>query len=116
MRTPSTIIYKRGEVVLPFPYTDHSGFKRRPAVILSANAYNLRRDDLIVAPITSNVIGRQPDDTLLSNWSAAGLVKPSVVKGILGSIEQRLVLRKMGTLSASDLKRAERMFAAILEL
>ena len=36
--------YKRGEIVLlPFPYTDQSGLKRRPALILSTTACNTRR-------------------------------------------------------------------------
>jgi hypothetical protein len=32
----------RGDVVLlPFPFSDQSGSKRRPALILSIDAYNL---------------------------------------------------------------------------
>src|SRR5712692_1859259 len=117
MRTPSTTAFKRGEIVLlPFPYTDQSGTKRRPALILSTDAYNLRRTDLILAPITSNVAGRQPDDTVLSDWAAAGLLKPSVVKGILGAVEQILVVRPLGRLSAADLQPVEQTFAAALGL
>jgi mRNA interferase MazF len=117
MRTPSTTAFERGEIVLlPFPYTDQSGTKRRPALILSSDAYNLRRTDLIVAPITSNVTGRQPDDTVLSDWVAAGLLKPSAVKGILGTVEQTLVVRKLGRLSAADLRQAEQTFGAALGL
>jgi mRNA interferase MazF len=117
MRTPSTTAFKRGAIVLlPFPYTDQSGTKRRPALILSTDAYNLRRTDLIVAPITSNLAGRQPDDTVLSDWAAAGLLKPSAVKGILGTVEQTLVLRPLGRLSAADLQQVEQTFAAALGL
>jgi mRNA interferase MazF len=48
MRTPSTTSYKRGEVVLlPFPFTDLSTIKRRPAVVLSTDTYNSRRVDII---------------------------------------------------------------------
>lgn len=112
MRTPSTTSYKRGDIVLlPFPFTDQSGTKRRPAVVLSTDAYNLRRADLIVAPITTNVAGRQPDDTLLADWAAAGLLKPSAVKGILGTVEQSLVIRKLGALFTSDLQQVEQSLA-----
>ena len=115
MRTPSTTVYKRGEIVLlPFPYTDQSGSKRRPAIIFSTDAYNLRRADLIVAPITSNVAGRQPDDTLIYDWAAAGLLRPSVVKGILGTVEQTLVLRKLGSLTAADLQQVEQTIGATI--
>ncbi len=109
--------YKRGDVVLlPFPYTDQSGSKRRPALILSSDAYNTRRADIIVAPITSNLATGQADDTPLKDWSAAGLFKPSVVKGILGTVEQKLVVRVMGTLSAADLQKVEQTIAASLGL
>jgi mRNA interferase MazF len=76
----------------------------------------MRRADLIVAPITSNVAGRQPDDTVLSDWAAAGLLKPSVVKGILGTVEQTLVLRRLGQLSTGDLRQVEQAFGIALGL
>ena len=45
-----------GDVVLvPFPFTDQSGAKKRPAVIVSNNRYNARRRDLIIMAITSQV-------------------------------------------------------------
>lgn len=110
-------IYKRGDVILlPFPYTDQSGSKRRPALILSTDVYNASRADIIVAPITSNLSTGQADDTPLTDWAAAGLLKPSVVKGILGTIEQTLVVRVLGTLSASDLQKVEQAFATVLGL
>ena len=38
-----------GDVVLvPFPFTDQSGTKKRPAVIVSSNGYNTNRRDLII--------------------------------------------------------------------
>ena len=109
--------YRRGDVVLlPFPYTDQSGSKRRPALILSTDAYNTRRADIIVTPITSNLSTGQPDDTPLTDWAAAGLLKPSVVKGILGTVEQTLIVRVMGTCSAADLQKVEQTFANTLGL
>jgi len=84
--------------------------------VLSTDAYNLRRSDIMVAPITSNIAGGQPDDTLIHHWAAAGLLRPSVVKGILGTVEQSLVLRKLGRLSAADLQQVEHTMAAALGL
>jgi mRNA interferase MazF len=109
--------YKRGDVViLPFPYTDQSGAKRRPALVLSSDAFNARRADIIVAPITSNLATGQFDDTPLTDWSAAGLLKPSVVKGIRGTVQQTLVIRVLGTLTAPDLQKVEQAFANALAL
>lgn len=109
--------YKRGAVVLlPFPFTDQSGVKRRPALVLSASRYNRQRGDLIVAPITSNLATRQAEDIALAAGDTAGLLKPSVVKGVLGTVEATLVIRTIGDLAADDLAAVERSFVNILGL
>ena len=46
---------RRGEVVLvDFPYSDHTGSKVRPALVVQADAWNQRLDDTILALITSS--------------------------------------------------------------
>ena len=53
---PSTTSYRRGDVVLvPFPFTDLSSAKQRPALVVSADAFNVTRDDVLAAAITSQV-------------------------------------------------------------
>lgn len=93
-----------GEVVLvPFPFTDQSGTKKRPAVVVSSGGYNANRRDLIIMAITSQA--RMPPgfgEAAVADWQAAGLLKPSVFKPVFTTIEQGLVLRTMGTLSAND--------------
>jgi mRNA interferase MazF len=112
----STMIYKQGDVLLvPFPYTDQSAVKRRPAVVLSGESYNRLHPDIILAPITSQLTNKS-DEALLSNWQAAGLLKPSVVKPILSSFDATLVQRRLGRLAADDLQAVRLMFAQILDL
>ncbi len=83
--------FKRSDVVLlRFPYTDKSGSKRRSALVLSSDAYNMERADIIVAPITGNLATGQADDTALSDWSSAGALKPSVVKGFSEPFSKKL--------------------------
>ncbi len=36
----------RDVVLVPFPFTDQTAFKRPPAVVASSEAYNLARSDL----------------------------------------------------------------------
>lgn len=51
---PPTTIYSFGDLVLvPFPFTDQSGFKKRPAVIISSAMYQGARRDLILMAVTS---------------------------------------------------------------
>ena len=45
-----------GDVVLvPFPFTDQSGTKKRPAVVVSIDGYNTSRRDIVIMAITSQL-------------------------------------------------------------
>jgi hypothetical protein len=45
-----------GDVVLvPFPFTDQSGTKKRPAVVVSSDGYNASRRDIVIMAVTSQV-------------------------------------------------------------
>lgn len=95
-----------GDVVLvPFPFTDQSGTKKRPAVVISGSNYNAGRRDIVIMAITSQV--RTPLDfgeAMVADWQAAGLIKASVFKPVFATIERTLVVRTMGQLSAADAK------------
>ena len=95
-----------GDVVLvPFAFTDQAGSKKRPAVVVSSAGYNASRRDIVNMAITSQV--RQPlafGEAMVADWQGAGLIKTSVLKPIFTTIEQGLVIRTMGALSAADTK------------
>ena len=103
--------FEFGDVVLiPFPFTDQSITKKRPAVVVSSAAYNAERPDLIVMAVTSQVQPENRFDTPLQDWQQAKLLKPSVVKPVIATIEQGLVIRRLGRLGAEDRKMlAERL-------
>jgi mRNA-degrading endonuclease toxin of MazEF toxin-antitoxin module len=53
---PSTTSFSQGDVVLvPFPFTDLSAVKQRPALVLSPDRLNKARVDIVVAAITSQI-------------------------------------------------------------
>ncbi len=96
--------FKFGDIILvPFPFTDQSTSKKRPAVIISSQAYNAERPDLIIMAVTSQikpatVIG----ETIIQDWQGAGLLKPSAIKPVITTIEKRLVIQSMGRLEEND--------------
>ena len=105
-----------GDVILvPFPFTDQTAAKRRPAVVVSSDVYNRERSDLILLAITSQL---QPaaivGEATVVRWQAAGLLKPSVFKPLIATIEASLVLRKLGKLGADDVRALRSVLAAIL--
>ena len=109
-------IYEQGDVLLvPFPFTDQSAAKRRPAVVLSSHAYNQTHHDVILAPITSRITG-DPDEAALSDWGDAGLLKPSAVKPVLSTFDVSLVIKFLGALSDPDCAQVRALFARILDL
>lgn len=96
--------YNFGDIVLvPFPFTDQSTVKKRPAVIVSSAAYNRQRPDVVIMAVTSQMRSTEYfGDALINDWQAAGLLKPSVLKPIFATIEKGLILKKMGRISGLD--------------
>jgi len=109
--------YKRGDVVLVgFIFSDETGEKRRPALIISSDAYQLSRKETIIAAITSRVERRLAGDHLISDWQAAGLLFPSVATGIIRTVKQSMITRKLGTMPPPDLRAVEHNLREIFEL
>jgi len=97
--------FSQGDVILVnFVFSDESGVKHRPALILSTDPYHQGRQEAIVAAITSNVRRLLVGDHKLRAWREAGLLYPSVVTGILRTVKQNMISRKLGTAAASDLR------------
>jgi mRNA interferase MazF len=105
-----------GDVVLvPFPFTDQSGTKKRPAAVVSSASYSANRRDIIIMAITSQV--RTPlgfGEAMVSDWQAAGLIKQSVLKPVFTTIEQHLVIRTMGRLNDADAKALREVIGEVI--
>ncbi|MBI5749762.1 MAG: type II toxin-antitoxin system PemK/MazF family toxin [Nitrospinae bacterium] len=112
------IVYKKGDVVLvPFPFSNQTAAKKRPAVIISSDAYNNISSDIVIMAITSQTektigIG----ECLIRDWQNAGLLKPSAVKPAISTIERTLVLKKLGKFSPQDLISTDEVLKEFLAL
>lgn len=103
-------------MLVGFTFSDESGKKLRPAVIVSTSAYHRGRHEVVVAAITSNVKRRLLGDHLLADWEGAGLLFPSLVTGIIRTIKHTMIERKLGTLRKPDLDAFDRELRRILGL
>jgi mRNA-degrading endonuclease toxin of MazEF toxin-antitoxin module len=63
-------------VPVSFVFANEAGAKLRPALVVSATAYNRGRQELIVAAITSDVTRRLFGDHPVTDWKGAGLLFP----------------------------------------
>jgi mRNA-degrading endonuclease toxin of MazEF toxin-antitoxin module len=113
---PPTTTYSFGDVVLvPFPFTDQTGTKKRPAVVVSSSEYQARRRDLVIMAITSQIRARLVfGEFTVTDWRKAGLIMPSAVKPVLTTIAKRLVLKKLGQLQLADVKALRTSLEQIL--
>ena len=110
--------YDFGDVVLvPFPFTSQTKSKRRPAVVVNRRSYSEHRPDVIIMAITSQLHASDGElEMRVTGWRAASLLKPSVVKPVLATIEQQLVVRTLGRLNAFDQSSLRRTIRAILDM
>ena len=96
--------YSRGDVVLVgFIFADETGVKRRPAVIISSDAYHTGRDEAIIAAITSRTDRVLVGDHLIADWKDAGLLFPSVATSIIRTITQDMINKRLGSLPRQDM-------------
>ena len=110
--------FQRGDVVLvPFPFTDLSTTKVRPAVVVSGALYQASEPDLILGALTSNIdaaIG--PFDYVPRDWQRAGLRLPSAFKPVLCTLDPARVVFQVGALTEADWRQVERRLRRALGL
>jgi len=101
------VTFDRFDVVrVPFPFTDQSASKNRPALVLSnAEAFNTPSGHAVMAMITSASNAPWPLDCTISNLDGAGLPAPSKVRCKLFTLDLRLVNGRLGKLDEGDRER-----------
>jgi len=113
---PSTTVYKKWEIVLvPFPFSDLSSAKRRPALIVSPDLYNTGKD-IVIAYITSQMnISPRFGDYNLQKWKEAGLPKPSKVRMKFATLDKSIIVKKLGKLEKEDSEEIEKILLAFFK-
>ena len=110
------VTYKAFDViVVPFPFTDRKTQKHRPALVLSRNEeFSKACGHYVLAMITSLKNPSWPLDTPISDMKKAGLNAASKVRMKLFTLDSRLILKKIGTLSSKDQKAVSKALKDLL--
>jgi len=105
-----------GELIeVEIRFTDETGSKQRPAVVVSSPRYNRERPELLVMPVTSRLKHRDTYGTLvIEDWERAGLKKPSVIKPLIWPVLKARVLAKLGILASADKDAVRATLAEVL--
>ena len=97
-----SVICKQWDVVVvPFPFTEHAGNKRRPAVVLSKQIFNDHGHTLLLM-ITTKAHQPWPGDTEITQLQVSGLSRTCVVRLRAFTLDNRLILKRLGALSTPD--------------
>ena len=104
---------KHGDLILvPFPFTDLSGSKVRPALVLIASSL-----DVTLAFITTQLQWQESTDVLLTPDSLNGLKKPSLIRlSKLATIDAILVQGRLGSLNTPQLQAIHQNLRLLLQL
>ena len=107
---------KRWEIILvPFPFTDLTSFKRRPALVVSPDSYNADKD-VVIAYVTSQMIAPPKiGDYKIQEWKAAGLPKPSMVRMKFATIDRTIVIKTVGELETVDREETEKIILSFFK-
>lgn len=104
---------KKGDIILiPFPFTDLTDVKNRPALVLLSTEL-----DVTISFITSQIKWQQPHDVKIEADEVNGLKKTSLIRlSKLTTIEKKLVIGKLGVLMDSELKRVNQGLIELFDL
>ena len=91
-------------VVVPFPFSERQGTKKRPALVLSRPSFN-RAGHTALAMITTRAHRPWPGDVEIERLEQAGLPLPCIVRLKLFTLDNRLLMARLGSLSAADRRR-----------
>ncbi|MBD2188292.1 type II toxin-antitoxin system PemK/MazF family toxin [Pseudanabaena mucicola] len=110
--------YKFGDVLLvSFPFTDQTTTKKRPTIVISSEIYNQSKLDILLIAVTSQVkMPLQFGEILITDWSNAGLLKPSLIKPIITTLEKQLVIKKLGKLETTDSQALQGLLQQIIAI
>ena len=114
---------QRGDVVVvDFPYSDRTGSKRRPALVVQDDRWNYGLDDTILCVISTShrrMKAAVPTQLFIpfdpSTSTATGLRADSVVQcETLLTLDRTLILKKIGTLDQQTMLQIDECLKAVL--
>lgn len=112
----------RGEIVLvDYPFSDRTGSKVRPALVVQTDVLNARIDDTILAAISRSTHRVSATQLLIDlatpEGAATGLRQTSTIQcENLLTFDQALVIAKVGQLSAAQMQLIDACLRAALGL
>jgi mRNA interferase MazF len=100
------MIYKPfSVVVVPFPFTDSSKRKRRPALVISTEKFQIESGHVTMLMITSAKHSQWYGDVRIQELQPTKLPVESIIRQKIFTIDSRLIERELGKLALKDVKQ-----------
>lgn len=103
-------------VAIPFPFTERDATKRRPALVISNTLFNKKHNQLILAMITTATENVWRSDVSLTHWQKAGLKVACHFRMKLFTLDQSLILKKIGHLTSQDTQSVQAVLAQYVDI
>lgn len=84
-------------------------------MIVSSRSYSTARPDVILMAITSQLRSAPGfGEVWIKEWQSANLLKASAVEPVIATVEQDLILKRLGVLESANLAALRAAIASIL--
>ncbi len=106
---------RRDIILVPFPFSDQTGSKRRPALVISSDKFNATYEDVVVLAITSFCDGEPYEISIKPQDWKDGLYSQSYVKAwAISAIDKSLVIKRIGKLTPARYEDAIKKMKEII--
>jgi mRNA interferase MazF len=110
------MIEQKDILLVPFPFSDQSGRKVRPVIVISNNEFNLHSEDIIVMGVTSN-LSKDKYSLSLNNkdLDEGKLVTNCFIKveNVL-KLDKELIIKKIGKIKSNKFDQIKTIFVKII--
>jgi len=109
------MIEQRDLLLVPFPFSDQSGKKVRPVIVISNNDFNKSSEDIIVIGVTSNITKNRYSVSLSNNDLDEGKLMDLCcikVENIL-KLDKNLIIKKIGKINE---KKFDEVMSILLDI
>jgi len=96
--------YRKWDIIIvPFPFTDLTTVKKRPALVVSPDNYNKSGQDVVIAFLTSRMdVSPRFGDYRIRFWQESGLPKASLLRMKYATIDREIILKRIGRLCEKE--------------
>ena len=113
----SGIQFNQGDIlIVPFPFSNLSGIRQRPVLVLSKTNYLRECEDVVTCGITSNL--KDSKYSLLINNSnlieGSIPIKSRIKVDKLFTLEQSIVIKKIGRIKKETMNKVKEEFLKLI--